>query len=98
MTDTTPLIASAAPAAGGHEGHKNALGTFNGCYIPCCLNILGIILFLKLGWAVGQAGILGVLGIFAIAATASLLLGMLLTRFIEQPAQRWLRRRVLGTR
>jgi potassium/chloride transporter 9 len=73
MTDTTPLIASAAPAAGGHEGHKNALGTFNGCYIPCCLNILGIILFLKLGWAVGQAGILGVLGIFAIAELMAIL-------------------------
>lgn len=48
--------------------------------------------------ALGTATVWHVLGIFAIAATASLLLGMLLTRFIEQPAQRWLRRRVLGTR
>ena len=29
-------------------GHNN-LGTFNGCFVPCALNIMGIILFLRLG-------------------------------------------------
>eukprot|EP00049_Salpingoeca_infusionum_P003406 m.66341 g.66341 ORF g.66341 m.66341 type:complete len:950 (+) comp12112_c1_seq1:280-3129(+) len=42
---------------GKQEQHKNQLGTINGCYVPCLLNIMGIILFLRLGWAVGQAGI-----------------------------------------
>ena len=30
------------------------LGTFSGCYVPCVINIIGIILFLRLPWAVGQ--------------------------------------------
>ena len=80
-TDSTALLSSSssgasvsakasAPAA---AVHHNNLGTFNGCYIPCCLNILGIILFLKLGWAVSQAGIVGVLGIFLIAELMAML-------------------------
>jgi len=51
----------------------NALGTFNGCFIPCCLNILGIILFQRLAWAVGQAGISGVLLIFLLAEAMAIL-------------------------
>ena len=47
--------------------HKNALGTFNGCFIPCCLNIMGVILFLKLGWGIGNVGVVGMLFIFVIA-------------------------------
>lgn len=30
------------------SGH-NKLSTFNGCFVPCALNIMGIILFLRLG-------------------------------------------------
>eukprot|EP00501_MAST-03F_sp_TOSAG23-6_P002578 GSMAST32.ASY1.ANO1.2719.1 assembled CDS len=55
------------------ENHKNALSTFNGCYVPCCLNILGIILFQRLSWAVGQAGVLGTISIFALAETMAIL-------------------------
>lgn len=40
---------------------KNKLGTINGCYVPCLLNILGIILFERLGWGIGQVGTSGVL-------------------------------------
>ena len=41
-----------------------------GVYIPCMLSILGAILFLRLSWAVGQAGFFGVVGIFLIAGSA----------------------------
>lgn len=51
---------------------KNALGTTNGVYIPCLLNIIGVILFLRLGWAIGQAGVWGVLLIFALAELQAL--------------------------
>ena len=34
----------------------NALGTFDGVFVPCVLNIFGVILFERLAWAVAQAG------------------------------------------
>ncbi|KAK5898217.1 hypothetical protein CgunFtcFv8_015654 [Champsocephalus gunnari] len=34
------------------------MGTFMGVYLPCLQNILGVILFLRLTWIVGTAGIL----------------------------------------
>lgn len=55
------------------DQQKNQLNTLMGVYIPCMLSILGAILFLRLSWAVGQAGFLGVLGIFLIAGLAVLL-------------------------
>ena len=42
-------------AAPGIEGNsKNQLNTINGCYVPCLLNILGAVLYLRMGFAVGQ--------------------------------------------
>lgn len=35
------------------------LGTFAGVFTPTVLTILGVILYLRLGWVVGQAGLLG---------------------------------------
>eukprot|EP00045_Choanoeca_perplexa_P015906 m.206806 g.206806 ORF g.206806 m.206806 type:complete len:938 (-) comp17113_c0_seq1:1520-4333(-) len=79
MSDSkTPLLgngsSSAAVAADdsinvgiASANSKNALGTINGCYVPCLLNIMGIVLFLRLSWAVGQAGILLSLAILCIA-------------------------------
>ncbi|OQS06382.1 basolateral NaK(2Cl) cotransporter [Thraustotheca clavata] len=52
---------------------SNQLGTFNGVYVPCLLNIIGVILFLRLGWAIGQAGVLGMLVIFFIAESQAIL-------------------------
>ncbi|KAF0684063.1 Aste57867_23984 [Aphanomyces stellatus] len=51
----------------------NQLGTFNGVYVPCLLNIIGVILFLRLGWAIGQAGVLGMLLIFFFAELQAVL-------------------------
>eukprot|EP00941_MAST-03F_sp_MAST-3F-sp1_P003037 g3037.t1 len=68
------LSASSANSHGGHGGGiHNSLGTFNGVYIPCCLNILGIILFQRLSWAVGQGGVIGVFQIFALAECMAIL-------------------------
>ena len=52
---------------------KATLGTVMGVYVPCMLSIIGVILFLRLGWAVGQAGVLGVLAMFALGGTMALL-------------------------
>ena len=36
---------------------KNQFGTFDGVFTPCVLTILGVIMFLRFGYVVGQAGI-----------------------------------------
>lgn len=51
-------------------------GTFAGVFTPNVLTILGIILFLRTGWVVGQAGLLGALAIVAIANGISFLTGL----------------------
>ncbi|XP_072268147.1 solute carrier family 12 member 7 isoform X2 [Pyxicephalus adspersus] len=40
------------------ETKETRMGTFIGVYLPCLQNILGVILFLRLTWIVGTAGIL----------------------------------------
>jgi len=49
------------------------LGTFGGVFTPSILTILGIILFLRLGFVVGNAGLMKALIIVAIANTISVL-------------------------
>jgi amino acid transporter len=57
----------------GTSHSKNALGTINGCYVPCLLNIMGIVLFLRLSWATGQAGVVPTLGMLFIATFQTLI-------------------------
>lgn len=54
-------------------------GTFGGVFTPNVLTILGIILFLRTGWVVGQAGLVGALVIVAIANAISFLTGLSLS-------------------
>lgn len=49
------------------------LGTFGGVFTPSILTILGIILFLRLGYVIGQAGLARGLVIIALANAISLL-------------------------
>eukprot|EP00095_Tigriopus_kingsejongensis_P001377 maker-scaffold1253_size52701-snap-gene-0.12 protein:Tk01377 transcript:maker-scaffold1253_size52701-snap-gene-0.12-mRNA-1 annotation:"af190129_1na+ k+ 2cl- cotransporter" len=42
-------------------------GWIQGVYVPCLLNIWGVMLFLRLTWVVGQAGLLGSFAIITIA-------------------------------
>lgn len=50
------------PSAAGLPGpslpQSPGMGTFIGVYLPCLQNILGVILFLRLTWVVGVAGVL----------------------------------------
>ncbi len=54
-------------------------GTFAGVFTPNVLTILGIILFLRLGWVVGQAGMWNALLIVFLANAISLLTGLSLS-------------------
>lgn len=43
------------------DEHKK-LGTFSGVFVPTTLNVLSILMFLRFGFILGQAGVLGILG------------------------------------
>ncbi|MDH3785130.1 MAG: hypothetical protein OEV00_07355, partial [Acidobacteriota bacterium] len=55
------------------ERSGGSLGTFAGVFTPSVLTILGIILFLRLGYVVGAAGLGRALVIILIANTISIL-------------------------
>uniref|UniRef100_A0A3Q2Y2L4 Solute carrier family 12 member 7 n=1 Tax=Hippocampus comes TaxID=109280 RepID=A0A3Q2Y2L4_HIPCM len=58
------------------EGSKKKspqMGTFMGVYLPCLQNILGVILFLRLTWIVGTAGILESLAIVGLCCSCTML-------------------------
>ncbi|KAK0626550.1 amino acid permease-domain-containing protein [Immersiella caudata] len=53
-----------------HEPLKrHKLGVVSGVYIPVCLNIVSILMFLRFGLILGQVGLLGFLGLMIIAYT-----------------------------
>ncbi|MDF1555192.1 MAG: amino acid permease [Deferrisomatales bacterium] len=63
-----------APARRGAPGAgQGTLGTFAGVFTPSVLTILGIILFLRLGYVVGNAGLGRALLLVALANTISVL-------------------------
>ncbi|XP_048825771.1 solute carrier family 12 member 6-like isoform X1 [Brienomyrus brachyistius] len=49
------------------------MGTFMGVYLPCLQNIFGVILFLRLTWVVGTAGVLQALCIVFICCSCTML-------------------------
>jgi amino acid transporter len=66
-----------APSSNGNGVKaKRRFGTFVGVFTPNVLTILGLILFLRAGWVVGQAGLPGALLIVAIANGISFLTGL----------------------
>jgi amino acid transporter len=61
------------PSSTDANGSAGRLGTFAGVFTPSVLTILGIILFLRLGYVVGSAGLARGLIIIALANTISVL-------------------------
>ena len=55
---------------------RRKLGTINGVTLPTCLNIIGIVLFLRFGFLLGQAGLLGTLAMLAAAYAINVLTAM----------------------
>ncbi len=51
----------------------SGLGTFGGVYTPSILTILGVIMYLRFGWVVGNAGLIGTALIVILANTITLL-------------------------
>lgn len=62
-----------ATKASESEGGGNRLGTFAGVFTPSVLTILGVIMFLRAGFVVGEAGILGAVVILVICKAITVL-------------------------
>ncbi len=51
-------------------------GTFGGVFVPSVLTILGVIMYLRLGWVVGNSGLIGTIVIILIAHVISITTGL----------------------
>jgi potassium/chloride transporter 4/5/6 len=58
---------------GASQSERDKLGAFLGVFTPSILTILGVIMYLRFGWVVGNAGLLGALAIVIIANTITLI-------------------------
>lgn len=58
---------------------SKAFGTFSGVFVPTLLTILGVIMYLRLGWLVGHGGLLGGLLVVGLAMGLSLATGLSLS-------------------
>lgn len=74
--------ASTGETIGGARG-KRELGTFRGVYRPTVMTILGLMIYVREGWMIGEAGLLGgiliILCTFLITGTAALSLSSITT-------------------
>jgi len=55
---------------------QKKFGTFAGVFTPSILTILGVIMYLRLGWVVGNAGLWGTIGIIVVAHIISVTTGL----------------------
>lgn len=58
---------------------KKKFGTFAGVFTPSILTILGVIMYMRLGWVVGNAGLIGAIAIIIIAHVISVATGLSLS-------------------
>lgn len=58
------------------KNNKASLGTFEGVFTPNVLTILGVIMYLRLGWVVGNAGLVGAILIILIAKSVTICTGL----------------------
>ena len=66
------------PSLGPHvvEPKAGGLGTFEGVFTPSILTILGVIMYLRLGWVVGNVGLGSTLLLITIATSITFLTGL----------------------
>ncbi len=51
-------------------------GTFKGVFLPSLLTVLGVVMYLRIGWMVGHAGLAGALVIITLASSITFLTGL----------------------
>ena len=67
LTSLTPTLKI------GNAKNKRMFGKWDGVVVRCLLNIFGVIMFLRVGWIVGQAGIIQTILIMIISTIITLL-------------------------
>ncbi len=69
-----PFIQRSLPSEeNGVTSSPRGLGTFGGVFTPSILTILGVIMYLRLGWVVGNVGLLGTLLIVSMSTAITFL-------------------------
>ena len=58
---------------------QKTLGTFEGVFTPTILTIIGVILYLRLGWVVGTVGLGGAIVIILLSHVATITTGFSLS-------------------
>ena len=71
-----PADGIGAPANDNPDAAGGKFGTWDGVFVSCLLNIFGVIMFLRLGWVVGQAGIIQAILIILLAGVVTTLTTM----------------------
>ena len=61
------------PKIGVTTGRPGGLGTFGGVFTPSLLTILGVIMYLRFGWVVGNVGLAGTLAIVTLSTSITFL-------------------------
>lgn len=56
--------------------NQKKFGAFAGVFTPSLLTILGVIMYMRLGWVVGNAGLIGSIVIIVIAHVISITTGL----------------------
>lgn len=70
------IISKIKPSTKDKDDIKGRFGTFAGVFTPDVLTILGVIMYLRLGWVVGNAGLLGAIVIIFLAKSITLCTGL----------------------
>ena len=70
------ILSKIKPSAKEDESLKGRFGTFAGVFTPDVLTILGVIMYLRLGWVVGNAGLLGAFVIILLAKSITICTGL----------------------
>ncbi|MEC4807341.1 MAG: Na-K-Cl cotransporter [Jaaginema sp. PMC 1080.18] len=68
MNDQPQQTTTSSPQESDSES-STGLGTFGGVYTPSILTILGVIMYLRFGWVVGNVGLLGTLAIVTLSTS-----------------------------
>ena len=73
MKNPLSFFSSSDTQAPQGDPQDGKLGTFGGVFTPSILTILGVIMYLRFGWVVGNAGLIGTLAIVTMATSITFL-------------------------
>lgn len=61
---------------------SNKLGVISGVFIPCILQMIGVILFMRLGWVLGHVGFPSMMAIISLSASIILITSLSMTSVV----------------